>query len=89
MIQYTNEEKYMNKSDLGGSTYMVLVEGEFAGWFNIPTGTQETFMLRSALASNPTIVDMEDLTLDIEDLPTPGDGYMWNGSVFERTDSLG
>lgn len=79
----------MNKADLGGSTYMVLIEGEFAGWFNIPTGTQETFMMRSALSSNPTIIDMEDLSIDIEELPTPGDGYIWNGSVFEKGDSVG
>jgi hypothetical protein len=89
MIQYTNEEKYMNKSDLGGSTYMVLIEGEFAGWFNIPTGTQETFMLRSALASNPTIIDMEDLSIDIEDLPSPGDGYVWNGLSFAKGEQIG
>lgn len=79
----------MNKSDLGGSTYIVLIEGEFAGWFNIPTGTQETFLLRSALASNPTIIDMEDLQLDIDDLPTPAEGYFWNGSVFEKREEIG
>lgn len=79
----------MNKLDLGGSTYMVLIEGEFAGWFNIPTGTQETFLLRSALSSNPTLIDMEDLAIDIEDLPTPAAGYVWNGSSFEKGDSVG
>jgi hypothetical protein len=74
----------MNKLDLGGSTYMVLIEGEFAGWFNIPTGSQETFLLRSALASNPTIIDMEDMSIDIDDLPTPGQGYIWDGLEFDE-----
>jgi len=79
----------MNKLDLGGSTYMVLIEGEFAGWFNIPTGTQETFLLRSALSSNPTIIDMEDLSLDIDDLPIPAQGYLWNGQSFEKREEIG
>lgn len=72
----------MNKADLGGSTYMVLIEGEFAGWFNIPTGTEQTFMLRAALSSNPTVIDLEDVNLDIDDLPQPGSGQIWNGSTF-------
>lgn len=79
----------MKKADLGGSTYMVLIDNEFAGWFNIPTGNQETFMLRAALASNPTIIDMEDVTLDIEDLPVPGQGFMWNGSNFDKKEEDG
>ncbi len=79
----------MNKLDLGGSTYMVLIEGEFAGWFNIPTGSEETFLLRSALASNPTIIDMEDLEIDIPDLPSPAKGYFWNGFNFEKREEIG
>lgn len=79
----------MNKSDLGGSTYMVLIEGEFAGWFNIPTGSQETFLLRSALSSNPTILDMEDIDIDIDELPTPAEGYFWNGRHFEKREEIG
>jgi hypothetical protein len=79
----------MNKLDLGGSTYMVLIEGEFAGWFNIPTGSQETFLLRSALASNPTIIDMEDMSIDIDDLPTPGQGYIWDGLKFDKREEIG
>lgn len=74
----------MKKSDLGGSTYIVLINNEFAGWFNIPTGNQDTYVLRAALASNPTIIDMEDLSIDIEDLPKPADGYLWNGSSFDK-----
>ena len=68
---------------------MVLIEGEFAGWFNIPTGSQETFLLRSALSSNPTIVDMEDIDIDIDELPTPAEGYFWNGNNFEKRDEIG
>jgi hypothetical protein len=79
----------MNKLDLGGSTYMVLIEGEFAGWFNIPTGTEETFLLRSALSSNPTLIDMEDLEIDIPDLPVPGKGYFWIGYNFEKVEDRG
>lgn len=79
----------MNKKDLGGSTYMVLVNNEFAGWFNIPTGNQETHILRAALASNPTIIDMEDIDIDIIDLPKQAEGYMWNGSSFYKDDSSG
>lgn len=72
----------MKKTDLGGSSYIVLINNEFAGWFNIPTGTEETYILRAALASNPTIIDMEEISLDIEDLPKPADGYIWDGSKF-------
>ncbi len=68
---------------------MVLIEGEFAGWFNIPTGSQETFLLRSALASNPTIIDMEDMSIDIDDLPTPGQGYIWDGLKFDKREEIG
>jgi hypothetical protein len=79
----------MNKADLGGSTYMVLIEGEFAGWFNIPTGTEQTFMLRAALSSNPTVIDLEDVNLDIEDLPEPGSGKIWDGSTFSDSELNG
>jgi len=79
----------MKKSELDGSTYMVLVNGEFAGWFNIPTGNEETYMLRAGLASNPTIIDMEDISLDIEDLPVPGKGFMWDGNSFYKGEEIG
>lgn len=76
----------MSKEDLGGSTYIVLKDGEFAGWFNIPTGTEQTFILRAALSSDPTIIDLEDLTLDLKDLPDPASGYFWDGQTFIKKD---
>lgn len=79
----------MKKNDLGGSTYIVLIDNEFAGWFNIPTGNEHTFMLRAALSSNPTIIDMEDIPLDIEDLPIPGQGFIWDGTNFNRNEEDG
>jgi hypothetical protein len=77
----------MKKSELGGSTYMVLINGEYAGWFNIPTGNEETHILRAALASNPTIIDMEDIDLDILDHPSSAQGYMWDGSKFVKDEN--
>ena len=72
----------MKKENLDGDCYIVLIDNEFAGWFNIPTGTKETFTLRAALSSNPTILDMSEINIDIPDLPAPGQGYIWNGQGF-------
>lgn len=72
----------MKKSDFSGSTYMVLVKGEYAGWFNI-TGPN-TDLLRAALSSEPTVIDMEDLKIDLKDLPFPGQGYIWDGHEFKK-----
>lgn len=77
----------MKKSELNGSTYMVLVDGEYAGWFNIAGSS--TDLLRAGLSSNPTIIDMEDLEIDLLDLPRAGSGYFWNGSSFEKKESDG
>ena len=74
----------MKKENLDGDCYIVLIDNEFAGWFNIPTGTKETFMLRAALSSNPTILDMSEINVDISDLPAPGQGYIWNGQGFTK-----
>jgi len=46
-------------------------------------------MLRAGLASNPTIIDMEDISLDIEDLPVPGKGFMWDGNSFYKGEEIG
>lgn len=72
----------MKKADLPGDNYMVLVNNEFAGWFNIPVGDSRTRILRAALSSNPTIIDMSEISLDIEDLPEQAKGYMWDGKGF-------
>jgi len=79
----------MKISSLSGNTYVVLMDNEFAGWFNIPTGNEETHILRAALSSNPKIVDIEDLSLDIDDLPPAGKGYFWDGTSFKKEDSNG
>jgi hypothetical protein len=71
----------MNKSSMGGSTYMVLVDGEYAGWFNIDgPGTD---LLRAGLSSSPTLVDLSEVEIDIPGLPKAGADYYWNGSEFE------
>lgn len=77
----------MNKSDMQGSTYMVLVNGEYAGWFNI--AGPGTDLLRAGLSSSPTLVDLEDVAIDIPELPRAGAGYYWDGSVFELRASNG
>lgn len=77
----------MKKTDLGGSSYIVLVDGEYAGWFNI--SGDSTAVLRAGLSSNPTLIDMEDLSIDLTDLPSPAQGYFWNGSGFEKRDDNG
>lgn len=74
----------MSKNDLEGNVYMVLIDGEFAGWFHIPVGTEQTYILRAALSSNPTVVDLGELNIDLPDLPDPAQGYFWNGTSFER-----
>ena len=70
------------KEDIGGEVFMVLVDNEFAGWFNIPEGNSSTEILRSALSSNPTIVNFTDLQIDITDLPAQADGWIWDGTRF-------
>lgn len=74
----------MKKSDIDGSVYMVLVKGEYAGWFSIPKGNDKTYILRAALSSNPTIIDMSEINIDIEDLPEQAKGFLWNGIGFEK-----
>lgn len=75
----------MKKSELGGSTYMVLVNGEYAGWFNIAGSS--TDVLRAGLSSNPTIIDLEDLDIDLLDFPKAASGHFWNGSGFEKKEN--
>lgn len=72
------------KIDLGGEVFMVLVDGEYAGWFNIPEGNSSTEILRSALSSNPTIINFTELPIDITDLPAQADGWNWNGNGFDK-----
>ena len=77
----------MNKSDMQGSTYMVLVDGEYAGWFNIAgPGTE---LLRAGLSSAPILVDMEDVDIDIPDLPKAGANYFWDGQYYELRETDG
>jgi hypothetical protein len=72
------------KDDLGGEVFFALVDGEFAGWFNIPEGNASTEILRSALSSSPTIVNFTKLPIDITDLPPQADGWKWNGESFKK-----
>jgi hypothetical protein len=72
------------KEDIGGEVFMVLVDNEFAGWFNIPEGNSSTEILRSGLSSNPTIVNFTDLQIDIPDLPQQADGWVWDGVGFSK-----
>jgi hypothetical protein len=72
------------KKDMGGEVFIVLVDNEYAGWFNIPEGNSSTEILRSALSSNPTIVNFTDLQIDIPDLPNQADGWMWDGIGFNK-----
>ena len=66
---------------MGGSTYVVLVDGEYAGWFNIDgPGTD---LLRAGLSSSPTLIDLSEVQIDIPDLPKAGTDHYWNGSGFE------
>ncbi len=73
------------KIDLGGEVFLVLVDGEYAGWFNIPEGNSSTEILRSALSSNPTIINFTDLPIDIVDLPDQADGWIWDGQSFKKS----
>lgn len=77
----------MKKEELGGSTYIVLVDGEYAGWFNIAGSS--TDILRAALSSNPQVLDMEDIPLDIDELPRPATGYFWDGKNFIKKEENG
>lgn len=72
------------KEDIGGEVFMVLVDNEFAGWFNIPEGNSSTEILRSALSSNPTIVNFTQLPIDLTDLPEQASGWIWNGTTFNK-----
>lgn len=72
------------KLDLSGEIFMVLVDGEYAGWFNIPEGNSSTEIMRSALSSNPTIVNITELSVDLPDLPAQADGWIWNGTGFDK-----
>lgn len=72
------------KIDLSGEVFLVLVDGEYAGWFNIPEGNSNTEIMRSALSSNPTIVNFTELAIDIPDLPDQADGWMWDGQSFKK-----
>lgn len=74
----------MIKDELNGDVYMVLKDGEFAGWFSIPVGDSSTEILRAALSSNPTIIDMATIDLDVPDLPAGAEGFFWNGTSFEK-----
>ncbi len=76
----------MKKSEIDGDVYMVLVKGEYAGWFSIPTGDEKTYILRAALSSGPTILDMSEINIDIDDLPEQAKGFLWNGIGFERVE---
>ena len=59
----------------------MLVNGEYAGWFNI--AGPGTDLLRAGLSSSPTLIDMEDVIIDIPDLPKAGANYFWDGERFE------
>jgi hypothetical protein len=72
------------KTDLNGEVFLVLVDGEYAGWFNIPEGNASTEILRSALSSSPTIINFTELSLDLPDLPAQADGWIWDGSGFSK-----
>jgi hypothetical protein len=72
------------KEDLDGEVFLVLVEGEYAGWFSIPTGNLQTEILRSALSSDPKIINFTNLPLEISQLPAPADGWKWDGTTFKK-----
>lgn len=66
---------------MDGNTYIVLVNGEYAGWFNI--AGPGTDLLRAGLSSNPTLIDLEEVNINLSDLPKAGADYYWNGKGFE------
>lgn len=72
------------KNDIGGEVFLVLVDNEYAGWFSIPEGNLETEILRSALSSDPKIVNFTKLPLEISQLPAPADGWKWDGTTFKK-----
>lgn len=72
------------KEDIGGEVFMVLIDNEYAGWFNIPKGNESTEVLRAALSSNPTIVNFTELPIDLTDLPEQANGWKWDGQSFKK-----
>jgi hypothetical protein len=77
----------MGNLKMNGSTYMVLVNNEYAGWFNIDgPGTE---LLRAGLSSSPTIIDLEEVEIDLSDLPIAGANYFWSGKNFELRENNG
>jgi hypothetical protein len=74
----------IRKTDLDGEVFIVLVDNEFAGWFNIPSGNKSTEILRAALSSNPSIINLSDLSIDIPDLPDQAGGWKWDGQSFKK-----
>jgi len=77
----------MSNLKINGSTYMVLVNDEYAGWFNI--AGPGTDLLRAGLSSNPTLVDLDEVNIDLSDLPKAGADYYWDGKSFELRTSNG
>ena len=77
----------MDKLKMEGSSYMVLIDGEYAGWFNI--AGPGTDLLRAGLSSNPTIIDLDEVNIDLSDLPKAGADYYWIGTGFELRTSNG
>jgi len=72
------------KDDIGGEVFLVLVDNEYAGWFSIPEGNLETEILRSALSSDPKIVNFTNLPLEISQLPAQAQGWKWDGITFKK-----
>jgi hypothetical protein len=74
----------LDNKDFDGEVFMVLVDGEYAGWFSVPKGNLETEILRSGLSSNPTIVNFTDLPISVSDLPAQAEGWKWDGTSFKK-----
>jgi hypothetical protein len=74
----------LDNEKFDGEVFMVLVEGEYAGWFSVPKGSLETEILRSGLSSNPTIVNFTDLPIKLSDLPAQAEGWKWDGTSFKK-----
>lgn len=72
------------KEDLDGEVFFVLVDGEYAGWFSIPTGNIQTEILRSALSSDPKIINFTELPIEISQLPPQAEGWKWDGTTFKK-----
>ena len=77
----------MDKLKIDENTYMVLINGEYAGWFNI--AGPGTDLLRAGLSSNPTIIDLDEVGISLSNLPKAGADYYWDGKVFELRTSNG